>query len=119
MQVDELLITAVLTTAGTVAFAPLVTGLIEVLKSLRLGGIDGNEPRAAALIALILVVLAQVQLITSGAAPLGIQTLFLGFTSWYALTRLAMGVHDDLTGSRRSLTAGLAGNTVDTDPGPG
>lgn len=116
LPVPELMLSIVLTTQGSVAFAPLLTGLIEVLKSLRVPGVDGHEPQVAALLALVVVILALTQV---GAAALSITGLWLGFTAWYALARLAMGIHDDLTRSRRSLTAGLAGNAVDTDPGPG
>ena len=102
-----LLIVGVLTTAGTTAFAPLITGIIALTKGLGIG-VEGNEPKWAAVIALVLVVLALVQVtVVDKTLPIGIQTFFIGFTSWYALTRLAMSVHDDISTSPRSLAVGL------------
>jgi hypothetical protein len=107
MDPQDLLIVGVLTTAGTVSFAPLLTGFIAVLKGLNVPGISGNEPRVATILGGIIVVLALVQVTSDGTMPLSIQTLYVGFTSWYALTRLAMGIHDDVSGSPRSLAVGL------------
>ena len=107
MDPQQLLIIGVLTTAGTVSFAPLLTGFIAILKGLNVPGVNGNEPRVATILGGIIVVLALVQGTVDGTQPLGLQTLFTGFTSWYALTRLAMGIHDDVSGSPRSLAVGL------------
>ena len=99
-----LTLAAILTTAGATSTAALITGLIAMLKTLRIPGVDGNEPRVAALIALVLVVLALVAAVTSGTLLLDLPTLFAGFTAWYSLTRLSMSIHDDVAQEPRSLT---------------
>lgn len=107
---DALALTAVLTTAGTVSFAALITGFIALLKALSIPMVAGNEPRVAALLALVFVVLGLAAAITGAVLTLDLQTLFLGFTAWYALARLSMGIHDDISASPRSLTTGLQGS---------
>lgn len=100
---------AVLTTAGSVSFAALITGVIAVLKSLRIPYIVGNEPRVAALLSLVFVALGYAQAVQTHVVQLDLQGVFVAFTAWYALARLAMGIHDDITGSDRSLTTGITG----------
>lgn len=114
MEPQDLLLVGVLTTAGTTSFAPFITAFIGTMKGLKVPGIEGNEPRVAAIVALLVVVLALVQVTSDGTMPLGLLTLWTGFTSWYALTRLAMTIHDDISAKPRSLSVGLAGTLAFT-----
>lgn len=88
----------VLTPAGFVAAAALVTGIVEIFKRL-FSRLSGNEAAAAAVLAAILVCTAyldqHVYTIASG---------FVAVISWYGITRLAMGIHDDATRAPNSLT---------------
>lgn len=96
----ELTLAAVLTVAGAVTSAAFITGLIAVLKNLRGIGpiLDAeNEPTAAALLSGILVVAAY--LAYGERTPEG---AFAAMFAWYAIARLAMGIHDDVANLRGS-----------------
>lgn len=90
----DLTLAAVLTIAGAVTSAALISGLIAMLKNLRgLGKLldAGNEPWAAFILSALLVIAAYV---TYGdRTPAG---MFAGFLAWYAIARLSMGLHDDV-----------------------
>ena len=95
---DQLTLTAILTTAGSVAAAALITGLIGILKALPTIGpiIDADrEPLASFVLSALLVILAVVNAVANGSA-LSIEFLFAAFLGWYAIAKLSMGVHDDL-----------------------
>lgn len=113
---QTLALAAVLTTAGTTAFAALITGLIELLKRLDIPGVVGHEPRVVALLAAIFVSAGVANAIQAGVLALDLTGLFMGFTAWYALCRLSMSIYDDITGGRASLTVGLAEPATLADP---
>ena len=92
-----------LTAGGAVAFAALITGVVEILKG-RVPGVRGNEQTAALILAAVVVLLAMVSAIQSAVLTLGIESGFAAFLAWYGITRLAMGIHDDITRSPNSLT---------------
>ena len=84
----------ILTVAGAVGSAALVTGLIAMLKNLRGVGawLDaGNEPIVAFVISAVLVVVAFVDVGTR--TPEGAFTAFL---AWYAIATLSTGIHDQV-----------------------
>ena len=92
----------ILTVAGAVGSAALITGLIALLKNLGRPGawIDaGNEPIVAFLLSAILVVVAFVDVGTR--TPEGAFTAFL---AWYAIATIAMGVHDQVATRGASVT---------------
>jgi hypothetical protein len=92
----------VLTPAGFVAAAALVTGLVEIAKRL-FRHLSGNEATAAAILAALLVCSAYYD-----AHVFTLQTGFVAVIAWYGITRLAMGIHDDATAAPNSLTGGPA-----------
>lgn len=102
-------IAAVITVAGATALSAVITGLIAMAKSLSLPFVNGNEPRVAAVLALLFVIWGVASAVQQGLLALDLQGLFIAFTAWYTLTRLSMSIHDDVSGSDRSLTAGLKG----------
>lgn len=84
----------VLTVAGAVASAALITGLIAMLKNLRGLGAwleAGNEPITAFVLSALLVVVAFLDVGTRT-----VDGAFVAFLAWYAIARLAMGIHDDV-----------------------
>lgn len=112
---QALALAAVLTTAGTVAFAPLVTGFISLMNTLNIPGIAGNETRVAAIVSAVIAVLGTVSAIQSGNLSLGLDGLFVAFTSWYALTTLATSIYDDLKGKASSTRAKLVVGSTSGD----
>lgn len=90
----DLTLAAVLTIAGAVASAALITGFIALLKNVRGFGriLDReNEPTAAFVLSALLVAWAYL--------TYGVQTpegLFAAFLAFYAIAKLAMAIHDDV-----------------------
>ncbi len=91
----------VLTPAGFVAAAALVTGLVEIAKRL-FTKLSGNEASAAAILAALLVCSAFYD-----QHVFTMQSAFVAVIAWYGVTRLAMGIHDDATAAPNSLTEGI------------
>jgi hypothetical protein len=83
----------VLTVAGVAASAAVVTGVIQLLKSVLPAIDNGREKLAALLLSAVLVVLAVVD---SGA--FGLPALFTAFLAWLSIAKLATGIYDEVTG---------------------
>ncbi|MES2210975.1 MAG: hypothetical protein V4515_12460 [Chloroflexota bacterium] len=85
----------VLTIAGAVAAAGLITTLVEVLKrTLPIIGARAWEQALALTFSMILVTLAFVD---QHAYSLG--SAFSAFVAWLAIAKLATGIHDEATGA--------------------
>lgn len=92
-----------LTAGGAVAFAALITGVVEIFKG-RIPGVRGHEQGTALVLAAIVVVAAMASAVQAATLTLGFETVFAGFLAWYGIARLAMGIHDDITSRPGSLT---------------
>jgi hypothetical protein len=101
IDLDSLTLAALLTTAGATTMAAIVTGIVTVLG--RLFVIDGSEARLAAVVTFAFVLLLAVQAVLSGAMVVGVPLVLAFVLGWYAVTRLAMSIHDDITGKPASL----------------
>lgn len=100
----------ILTPAGFVTTAALVSGLTEVLKRL-VGIVTGNEQATAALLTIVLVGAALAsQASANPPADFGawIGWGFTGVMAWYGILRVAMSLHDDAAQAPRSLTGPTA-----------
>ena len=83
----------VLTVAGAVGTAGLITGLVEVLKKLLpIIGERKLEPAAAIIASAVLVVGAFVDQHTYT-----LDAAFVAFIAWLAIAKLATGIHDEIT----------------------
>jgi hypothetical protein len=100
---STLTLALVLTAAGATIAAGLVTGLVQILKSLATGFMDGKERLAAFLASAVLVILAMGSAIQDGAT-LTIAFGFAGFLAWFTIARLSMAVYADLTKEPNGLT---------------
>lgn len=100
---NTLTLALLLTTTGSLAVATFIMGFVAVLGRLIPGVVVGREVQSAALIALVIVVLLAVAAVQSAAMPIGIPLVFAMLFAWYAVTRLAMSLYDDLTGKPSSL----------------
>jgi hypothetical protein len=99
----ELDLALVLTAGGAVASSALITGLIQLLKALPgLGDFldEGREKFVAFGLsgALVAVAAAATGAVTDPA------TGFAAFLAWYGIARLSMGIYDDGTSVKASLT---------------
>ena len=106
--VSTLQLADVLTPAGSVAAAMLVTGLIALLKNLGTFGAwldDGHEQVVSLLLAGVLVVLAVVD---AGWAGMGLRGLFSAFLAWYGISALTVGTHAAGTGVQGLVARGAA-----------
>jgi hypothetical protein len=101
IDLEAITLAALLTTAGSTTMAAIITGLVAVLG--RLFRIDGHEARLAAVLTALFVLTLAVQAVTSGAMAVGVPLLLACILGWYAVTRLAMAIHDDVTGHPASL----------------
>jgi hypothetical protein len=113
IDLAQLTLAAFLTTAGSTAAAALVTGVVAVIQQL-VPSIDGHQAQVAAILSAVLVILAAVQAVSEGAIAVGVPLIFAVLFGWYAITRLAMSIHDDVAQKPRSLV-----NQSSTDPGAG
>ena len=103
IDLSTLTLAALLTTAGATTLAAVVTGLVSVLG--RLFILTGHEAQAAAVITFVFVLLLAVQAVISGAMVVGVPLVLATILGWYAVTRLAMAIHDDITSKPASLRA--------------
>jgi hypothetical protein len=101
IDLDTLTLAALLTTAGALGLATIVTGLTSLLG--RLFAFEGNEVRVAAVLTFGFVLVLTVQAVMSQAMELGVPLLLAAVLAWYSVTRLAMSIHDDATNQPRSL----------------
>lgn len=102
---------------GAVAASAFITGLVEVLK--RLIPVIGRhqwEPQLAAIVAAVLVMGALTGVVPKPETVNEWASFALsGVLSWYGITRLALGIHDDVTQAPGSLTGQP---TAGTSSGP-
>ncbi len=104
VDLNNLTLAALLTTTGAAVVAGFITGLVAVLKNL-IPWIDaGNEPRAVAVLAALVVLLLAVSAVQGGSFTFGVPLILAVVLGWYGVTRLAMAIHDDVTQAPRSLT---------------
>ena len=92
-EVNALTLAAVLTAAGAVGAATLITGIISQLKRLPGWGaiLDrGNEPTAVLALSALLVVAAYVSTLGTVSA----EGVFAAVVAWYGIAELAMAIHD-------------------------
>ena len=101
-DLTTLTLALLLTTGGALAAATFLTGFVAVLGRL-FPGIGGKEPRVVAASALVLVILLAVAALQAGAMVVGVPLILAIVSAWYAVTRLAMSIYDDLTNNPRSL----------------
>ena len=101
IDLDTLTLAALLTTAGALGLATIVTGLVAVLG--RLFTFEGNEARVAAVITFAFVLLLAVQSVISETMTLGIPLVLASVLAWYSVTRLSMSIHDDAANKPASL----------------
>lgn len=92
----------ILSPAGFVATAALVTGLVELFKRLATTIMDGREQVAAAVLGGALIGLAMID--KAGTTPLVLGDILVAAMAWYGITRLALGIHDDAAQKPGSLT---------------
>ena len=100
IDLETLTLAALLTTAGALGLATIVTGLTAVLG--RLFTIEGHEVQVAAILTFVFVLLLTVQTLVSGTMVLGIPLVLAAVLAWYSVTRLAMSIHDDAANKPRS-----------------
>lgn len=105
IDIQGITLAALLTTAGSTAAAGLITGLVAVIRSI-FPGIDGHEKQAAAVIALVLVLVCAVQAVITGTVTLDLTIVLAVVFAWYAVTRLAMSIYDDVARKPAGLRGG-------------
>ncbi len=97
----DLTLAAVLTAAGAVSAAALVSGIVEILKRvLPVIGRRQLEP--------VLAFAFSAALVLAAWYASGERTAESGFgalLAWYAIARVAMGIHDDITGAPSGIQA--------------
>lgn len=101
---NDIQLAIVLTAAGAMVLAPLITGFVSLLKATFARQIDGHERMAAFVLSLLVVVAAIADGISKGTMTLDIGTVFGGVLAFYALGRLAIATYDDVTKRANSLT---------------
>jgi hypothetical protein len=103
---STLTLAILLTAAGALAGATLVTGLVQLLKTIWPGDVPGVwQLRAAFALAAVLVILAYVSGVQTGAITVSPESLFGAVLAWYATARLAKSIYDDATAAPGSLRA--------------
>lgn len=107
---------ALATGAGAPVWAAVIMYIIETLKSIAPGFIDGHERVGAFILAGLLEVLAVLTAlqIIPPRVDLSVPGLLLAFLSWFTVARLAMALHDDKEGKPGS----IAGSPNATPVGP-
>lgn len=106
MPTDPTLTLALLlTAAGALAGATLVTGLVQLLATIwpDLAGVW--KLRAAFAFAALLTIAAYVSGVQSGALTVSLESLFAAGLAWYSIARLAKSIYDDATAAPGSLRA--------------
>ncbi len=96
----------ILTAAGATAAAALVTGLVQLLKTVWPGTISGVwQLRSAFVIAALIVGAAYVSAIQAGSLTVSLESVFAIVLAWFAVARLAKSIFDDATAAPGSLRA--------------
>ncbi len=97
----DLTLASVLTAAGAVSAAALVSGIVEILKRvLPVIGRRQLEPVLAFAFSGALVVAAW-----SASGDRTAESAFAALLAWYGIARVAMGIHDDVTGAPSGINA--------------
>lgn len=109
IDLNSLTLAALLTTAGALGLATIVTGLVAVLG--RLFTLDGHEIQAAAVLTAVFVMLLGVQSVVNDLVKVDVSFLLTLILAWYAVTRLAMSIHDDAASNPNSLRNQSNGDT--------
>ena len=96
-----------LTAAGATAGAALVTGVVQLLKSVWPGdGLSGiGQLRLAFILAAVLTLAAYASGVQAGQITVSLPTVFTLFLAWYAIARLSKTIYDDATRQPGSLAA--------------
>lgn len=97
----DLTLSAVLTAAGAVTAAALVSGLVEIAK--RLAPVIGRRQLEP-----VLAFALSAALVATAWYSAGIYTAESGFAAllaWYGIARVSMGLHDDVTGAPSGIRA--------------
>jgi hypothetical protein len=96
-----------LTAAGATAGAALVTGVVQLLKSVWPGqGLSGKgQLRLAFFLAAVLTLMAYASGVQGGQITVSLPTVFALFLAWYAIARLSKTIYDDATHQPGSLAA--------------
>lgn len=101
IDLNALTLAALLTTSGALGLATIIVGLVAVLG--RLFVLTGHEAQAAAVLAFVFVLLLSVQAVITDTVAVGVPLVLMAVLAWYAVTRLAMSIHDDAANKPRSL----------------
>lgn len=102
-DVNSFTLALVLTAAGATAAAALVSGLVQLFKTLLPGLSDGKERVAAFILSALLVVVAVASGVQDGTITINIAALFAAFLAWYGIARLSMAVFADASGEPNGL----------------
>lgn len=107
MPTDPTLTLALLlTAAGALAGATLVTGLVQLVKTIWPGHLAGVwQLRWAFVFSAVLIGAAYASQVQTGALTVSLESLFAAVIAWYAVARLAKSIFDDATAAPGSLRA--------------
>lgn len=97
---STLTLTLILTAAGAVLGAGLVTGFVQILKTVFADLVTGREQRFAFFGSALLVIAAFASGVQDGSLTVTGASLFAALLAWYGIARIALGIHDDVTGAR-------------------
>lgn len=101
----DLTLALILSAAGVVPAAALITGLVQLFKTVLGGNWAAQTSRLAAFIlSAVLIALAYV----TTSVSITLVTGFGAFLAWYAVARLAIATYDDVTANPNSLTGPVA-----------
>lgn len=95
-----------LTAGGAALFAALITGFVELFKTLLPGLFDGHEQQFAFILSGLVVIAAVASAVTTDMLTITIESVFAAILAWYGIARIAMGIHDDITGASTGLRGG-------------
>lgn len=94
----------VLTAAGAVGASALVTGLVQLVKTMAPGLTTGRSRIMAFVLSYLLVAVALAEAFQSNALSVSIPAVFGAFVAGYGIARLAMANFADITSEPNSLT---------------
>ena len=108
---ESLTLALALTAGGAVFFAGLITGVIEIISRVATAVVEGHEQLLALILSAVVVLAAMGAAVQADVLTLDINSIFAGFLAWYGITRIAMGIHDDVLG-RGSAGESALGNSI-------
>ena len=100
---DTITLALVLTAAGATVAAALVTGLVQLFKTVMPGLSGGKERLAAFFLSAVLVILSVASGVQDKTITINIASVFAAFVAWYGIARLSMAVYADAAGETNSL----------------